>query len=721
MVSSNNKNDIELKQHSEPSIISSTTHESTSTNTNNNKRRNNTITTNTSSNTNNETIKPSENHKPKKVIFHEDEEEEEHANNGLKKELSKQQKQVRMKAILYGVLLAILSFFIVAPVSVVIIYLFEMRKRETLTEKVKQVAITAELSIQRQLEVSFGSLITLTEIAKSWNYSISQFGNFNKFGAQMKRYFPEIQAFEYIPYVYNKNISDWMFRLDYVYPYSSKIVGSKIGTDPNHVIQMQKAISENRTTVFGPAASLQGGQSLIAQHPIFYENGTFFAFSCELIAFMDLANAINLFTVLQDYAYQLYEYPGNRIFLQDLNGTGYYENVIKKNVTRLSDALERDMTILNTKWRIILKPLTGWFDSSFLWLEILIAVLVIVIVFILIIFVVVNFVQDHYRKKEYQFIQERLELKVKERTRDLANSHSQLLFLLDRISLEEKRMKKIVNSIDDCILTINLNDFKIIHCNASFYKIFGFNEMDIYHYGNVTIATLLPNLQPYLEKKEPIELSKEIKGYTKTGMEIPVKISINFTEMFISKDNLDFQTMMDIKNVEHLQKISKQEQVCIVVVHPQITMGHLNNGILSTTLNLNNNNNNSDKERLEFQEMFDNHQSRKEFKEFCAKEHNDENICFLEDVLFYKSLENIQERLNMQKEMFDNYIKNDAPKQLNISKIELETFSIKISKGLGDVDIFDDLQGIVIRNVIFDVFKRFKEYLADKQELTTFI
>ncbi|KAL9649680.1 hypothetical protein ABK040_003357 [Willaertia magna] len=639
--------------------------------------------------------------------------DKENDDNNLKLELKRKQQNVRLLSLFLGLLFAIISFFIVAPVAVGVIILFEQRKRETVVERVKQVSITAELSIKRQVEVSFSSLLVLTEVCKSWNFNIT-WDNFNTLGKTLSLTFPEVAAFEYIP---RQGLN---FYLDFVYPLADpSIVHSLIGTDSRHLDEMWRAARENRTTIFGPAPILQSGLALIAQHPIFLTNGTLWGFSCELFMFSDLFEAINLYSVLEGYYYQLYEYAENHIFLQDVVGTGHFDNVIGKNVTQLNDSIERDMDVLNSKWKIILKPKDGWFDGTYLWLEILIAVILIIVVFILVILGVAQLVQDHFRKKEYQFIQEQLEMKVLERTKDLANSHQQLLYLLDRISQEEQRVKKIINSIEDCLITFNLDGTRILHCNQSFYKIFGFKEIDTINQ-RITLNMILPELDITKEyaksNNESATIILELKALTKLGKEFQVKVSINFSKMSSSEIK---QTINNFNNnsmnidVEMLKK--QQEVVCILLIH-SLSERNLIKDLkekeqLYSLL----------RDRLEFQEMFDNHQKRKEFKDFCQKSHNDENILFLEDIQFYKSLENIQERVNMQHEIFDKYIKEDAPKQLNISKIELETFSYKIKKGLGDFDLFEELEKIVIQNVVHDVYKRFKEHQENKEDLQTFI
>ena len=457
--------------------------------------------------------------------------------------------------------------------------------------------------------------------------------------------------------------------------------------------------------------------AVIAQNPIYYPNGTFFGLSVELFDFMKLFETIDLHTVLSGFQYQLFEYAQNQIFMQNLNGTksGTIGTIGNPNVKYLTDSIERNMTVMNSNWKIILRPIDGWDTDSLLWLEVCIGIAVALVVFILVILGVNQLVQDYFRKKEYQYIQDSLEMKVKERTKDLASSHSQLLLLLDRISFEEQRTKKIMNSLEDSVITIDSSAMgKIIHSNNAFFKNFGYTDSDLIR--NLSISTLLPKLNLstiVTELKNQADLKvAETTANTKTGVSLNVKVSISMSQIYnqpsnnqqnsIGQPGIPTITITDEKEREMATiRECKLQTVYVILIHILDTIIHPTgfNEHYQLTNQITN----------EFLEFFTDIENRKKFKEFCSTERNDENICFLEDVEFYKSLGNIQERVTMQEEMYNKYLKANSPKQLNISKKQLETHSFKISRGLGEFELFDELERTVILTVSMDSFKRWQE------------
>lgn len=457
---------------------------------------------------------------------------------------------------------------------------------------------------------------------------------------------------------------------------------------------------------------------------------------------MSLFNEIDLYEVLAGYQYQLYEYAQNQIFLENRSGTknGTEGRIGVKNVKPLEDALERNMSVLNSNWKITLRPVDGWNTGSFLWLEILIAILVEFVVFVLVILGVNQLIQDYFRKKEFKIIQDSLEMKVNERTRDLANSHNQLLLLVDRISFEEQKTKKIMNSLEDAVVTSDANG-KVIHCNNAFFKNFGYTDTDLLD--RAVISTILPqiDLSNLIQEMSRTEAnnhglssihSVETNAKTKTGVSLSVKVSVSLSQIYsqsitrfsVAENNSSSTvlTASEIPNPQPLENVqtsllkdNRQETVCVILIHilgkisPFGSTLVMNNTLEMESSPIHDYPLTNQQMTFEFKEFFMNLEKRKLFKEFCANEHNDENIQFLEDVLFYKSLGFIQERVNMQQEIFENYLKANAPKQLNISKKQLETHSFKISRGLGEFELFDELEKVVIQNIIHDSFKRFMD------------
>jgi len=274
---------------------------------------------------------------------------------------------------------------------------------------------------------------------------------------------------------------------------------------------------------------------------------------------------------------------------------------------------------------------------------------------------------------------------------------------LDRISIEEQRTKKIINSLEDSLVTCNKKGI-IITSNSAFFKKFYFNDTDVV--GNkVLITQILPGFDikkvfEDLKRTDNVSEMVEMESQTKTGVKMRSKVSVSLSEIFtnsIKTPRLGDENEM----TEIAQDANKKERVCVILIH-NLTEQKASVSISTYEKQLNT-------LMDEFMELFTDLEKRQHLLEFCQQERNDENLLFLIDVQFYRSLGNIQERVNMQQEIFNKYIKANSPKQLNISKKQLETHSFKISRGLGEFELFDDLEKVVVQNIVHDSYKRFKD------------
>ncbi|EFC46855.1 RGS domain-containing protein [Naegleria gruberi] len=616
----------------------------------------------------------------------------------LKQELSKRQRGVYILSIILGLVLALVALCVTVPVTSVVLKTVDDNRMETKKAQVTQVGLTAYLAMKRQIELSMSSLVSIAQVIYSSNYTITD-SSFADLGSRLNVIYPELAQFEI----------DKGLVLSFVY-------GKVVGSEAAHLRAINRAIELKETTIFGPIYIKRlATAALITQYPLFYPNQTFWGLSSSIIYFTTLFNRINLHDTLKGYEYQLYEYEQNRIFLEARNGTNMTTNGITTNLTSIDDAISVNMTILNSEYKLLLKPLQGWTHEDTYYVEIAFGIVLNFILAVLVILAVFQLVQDYFRKKEYLIIQNKLEIKVAERTKDLAQSHQQLSVLLDKISLEEQRTRRILNTIDDAVITI-LTDGSIIHCNNAFYNMFSLTEIDLRR-GEKDRSTIINSILPKLNLKEMFEKALtegdeasfhdlETVASSKVGIEFNVRVSINFCKMLKTEAN---KHQSEDKSTE---EISDYILVCVLLIH-----NHTDKTSLLKHLKEKETQYNKLVEKIEFKEMFDNHTKRNEFKEFCIKEHNEESILFLEDVQFYKMLNNLQQRSELQKEMYQKYLAPNAPKLLNISSTELDSYRYKINSGIGQQELFSGLEDIVVNNIIFDSFKR---WTTEKQKHSTF-
>jgi len=147
-----------------------------------------------------------------------------HNNIEIKKELAYKRRKVFVWSLLLGFVMATIAICLVLPIVVVVIHYLEQQRRDGYVERVRQIAITAELLIRKQIEVSFGSLQILTNVAVEWNYTLD-WDRFNRLGARLAKDFPEIDTFEYA-------LTDYV-TLQYIYPLAGLefMIGHHMGTN----------------------------------------------------------------------------------------------------------------------------------------------------------------------------------------------------------------------------------------------------------------------------------------------------------------------------------------------------------------------------------------------------------------------------------------------------------------------------------------------------------
>ncbi|KAL9656774.1 hypothetical protein ABK040_002742 [Willaertia magna] len=394
----------------------------------------------------------------------------------------------------------------------------------------------------------------------------------------------------------------------------------------------------------------------------------------------------DLLQQMENYIFALVPIGGNLNFTDDeiynnftikINNMRSVENFLRQETTTVSDSLKRQA----------IDALIGYSVSTF----VVVTASILIAVFF---------------SRTIIIPWKRLLKAQKDRTKELTTSYTQLNLLLERISAEEQKTRKILNSMEDALVTTNSKGY-IMHCNDTFYKMFQFSESDLFNGTPLKIQQVIPSLEitelfeQFNTMDTIIAPDKELKALTKVGKDFPVRVSLNFSRMYLN--NL---TTKDDTIILSTEKLIQQEQACIILIH------NLSDkfGIITEK---------EPEDLLEFKQMFNNPLKKLDFKEYCKRFKSDENICFLEDVQIYKNTSGLQERSQKQKEIYTLYLKPNAKKPLNISQDQLAIANFRIGKGLGEIELFDSLERIVIENVVHDIYKRWKEH--EKSEMQNYI
>ncbi|KAL9652870.1 hypothetical protein ABK040_010902 [Willaertia magna] len=316
--------------------------------------------------------------------------------------------------------------------------------------------------------------------------------------------------------------------------------------------------------------------------------------------------------------------------------------------------------------------------------------------------------------------------------------------LFQRIAIVEETTKNIMNAIKDIVLTIGEGG-NIIYANHSFYEQLGYNARNINGSVNnsqsLTIDVVFPYILNTLKTAgSTSSLSTTTTTITNQHHHIPSidNMSIvNSRENLITNENNNKNNNNEISvgNIytiilreledgrSHIIKAATKNHKetidfeCIitktyVIINNVETVAYvlvgrkLSNRFSSSSMT--NTLSEEDEEILgEFDKMLLDEHERLKFKEFCRNEKSEENILFIESVLEYKNLKQPHERMIKQEYILNTFLSNEN--HLNLSD-EIFTKELPIIKrGIGQVDLFDNLLIYVETTVCKDTFMRFKQ------------
>jgi hypothetical protein len=279
----------------------------------------------------------------------------------------------------------------------------------------------------------------------------------------------------------------------------------------------------------------------------------------------------------------------------------------------------------------------------------------------------------------------------RERVQILEDSQQRLQQLLDKIAVQEKRTRDVMDSIPDFLITINAVGI-IQQTNACFDRSFAFTAKD--YENGVNVSKIFPDLKPNFydvaDELQTVDTRAKCRLTT-----IPVQISVR---MFLDRPRYWEQEENTQTNKEAYLIVARNMSDRDVM---RKRSAHTNRSVI-------------DQRFIDFDNQLRQTEFRTAFKKFCEKEFNSENIEFLEAVAAYRRAP-LEKRVQMQGEIFDRFIRIDAERQLNTdSDLKLE-YSLRVSKSLGDVTLFDDLEDKVKDMMLHDSYARFMQQLSNQQ------
>jgi PAS domain-containing protein len=284
----------------------------------------------------------------------------------------------------------------------------------------------------------------------------------------------------------------------------------------------------------------------------------------------------------------------------------------------------------------------------------------------------------------------------------LKSNQIALRTLLDRIAVQEQKTRSVINSLPDFVCVISSTG-KILQTNTAFDNEFPFTQQEmekgVYTY---QVFTELAN--------DFFRISNEHQEFNtiatrRFGDNIEVSVRVRAL-----KDTSD-QSSSSITKEEKNTKLSSSAiplpdlDEAYVIIAKNISHRYVTPEIP-----------NEDKiQRNEFERKYRDQKFREEIRKFCEKNKNAENIHFLNQLKEYKKA-SFGDRVELKQQIFNNFIREGAPMQLNLANEVVVEETIKINKSMGDIDIFKHVEDCVIKILARDIYPRFVQEQKQSQE-----
>lgn len=257
----------------------------------------------------------------------------------------------------------------------------------------------------------------------------------------------------------------------------------------------------------------------------------------------------------------------------------------------------------------------------------------------------------------------------------LVENERSLRNFLYMIAEQEEDSRYTMDSIPDSIIVLNYEG-RILKANASFEKGFQLSAKKIEN--GINISQYFAHLENGFFRRVIDQVETQIKK--PTGLLVPVII----TSRPLHKER---RYLLVIRNIT--EKLTMIEQI----EKQQNKMQHMT-------------------EQLQFDTQLQDIEFRMRLLKFCQKEHNEETLEFIQDVMAYKS-KGVTERLKLQNIIFNTYIAEGSPKQLNITGDLVQEITLRLQKSLGDAILFDKVVEKIKLLMISDILPRFYEELKN--------
>jgi PAS domain-containing protein len=335
------------------------------------------------------------------------------------------------------------------------------------------------------------------------------------------------------------------------------------------------------------------------------------------------------------------------------------------------------------------------FDSSTRWIALSLSLCFMVIL-------LVGCVVLYFTRKLVEARQKRQEASVQIDL--LKTNQTALRTLLERIATQESKTRAVINALSDFICVTSVAG-KILQTNAAFDSEFPFSQQELEK--GVYLWDIFTELASDFFRMGDDTQEIVTQASRRFGGQLDVSVRVrNLQENAESstQSNEHKNSFSGVTGSTQVQRPDLEEAFVIIAkdIEHKSTQVELNTEEIQ--------------KRHEFERKFREKLFRDELKIFCEKSKTVENILFLEKVREYRKA-TFGDRMNLKQHIFDQFIKHDAPVQLNLANNVIVEETIKINKSMADVNVFKTVEDCVIKTLANDVYPRFLQ--AERKSCST--
>jgi len=310
------------------------------------------------------------------------------------------------------IFLSVLLFAVSLGITGGLVKLFEDQRFNEKQVAGSTIGNNLSYSLQRRLDRSVSSTYALASlIRQNENHTID---DFDSIAGDMIETYGGIDSLQLAP--------DGVISQIYPLAGNEKAIGHDLLKDPARRAEALAAIESKDLTLAGPFTLIQGGVAVIGRLPVFIPDDAggdrFWGFTIALIRLPTLLEAINL----KEIAEQGYDYELSRLHPD----TSERQVFVRSTETDLRNALAFAIETPNGAWTLDLAPQGGWRPLWLVVVEVLMGTLISTLLATLFYYCLLRIAEREKTEQALQKAHNDLEIRVKERTAELAKTNANL-------------------------------------------------------------------------------------------------------------------------------------------------------------------------------------------------------------------------------------------------------------------------------------------------------